>query len=89
MPGSLIRLNCRSLGISNETRLVWYNNDKLVDDSYIVSDVYVINEYELSAPQSGVSNLECRLLYPPTRLEQGAKASVTVQGLTTLSFLLL
>lgn len=79
-PGALVRLSCRSLGTSNETQLVWYNNGERVDDSYYISTDFVINGYELVTPRTGISSLECRLSYPPTGLEQLTEADIRVQG---------
>ncbi|XP_067929075.1 hemicentin-1-like [Watersipora subatra] len=80
-PGSLVQAICRSLGTANDTQLVWYSDGVQVDSSYYFSEDYVINEYDLLAPPSGVASLECRLTYAPAALEMSARADVRVQEL--------
>ena len=80
LPGSLVQLVCSSLSRSNETQLVWYNNGERVDDSSFISADHVINQYDFYAPNTGPSNLECRLVYKPVDLKQSAWAKIRIRG---------
>lgn len=78
--GTTVKLVCTSRGSSPDTQLHWYAGGRLVDSSYSRADGYVINEYEFTAAGVGMADLECRLRFAPTGLEQSASASIFIVG---------
>lgn len=87
LPGTVLRLTCRSQGTSPLTRLTWHLDNALMDSSYRIEGAYVVNEYNYTVPESGVASFECRLNYPPTGLLLKQYANITAIG--SLAFLAL
>ena len=87
-PGSYVRLTCRSYGTSPDTALLWYSKEGVVDNSYYVTDDYVINVYDLQITDIGSLDLECRLRFPPMDLEYTVETAIQVQGIDITCFII-
>lgn len=85
-PGTTVRLMCQSRGSSPATRLIWYNGGVAVDTSYARANNsnVIVNNYEFIPTAQGRTQLECRMTYSRTGLEQSVTADIIARSKLTV-----
>ena len=81
-PGKIISLQCRSLGTSPLTRLLWFKNGREIGSpSYKVEGDYIVTSLDYTAQEGDTKPIECRLEFQPTSLRLSDFANIVTIGM--------
>lgn len=88
-PGKVVTLQCRSLGTSSKTKLIWYKNGREIGTrSYRVEGDYVVTSLTYTTRQGDIEPIECRLEFQPSNLRLSDYANIVLIGMVlTLLFI--
>ena len=80
-PGKVVELECRSLGTSPITKLLWFKNgQELGQRSYTVEGDYVVTRLTHVAELGDTTPIECRLEFQPKNLRISTFANIAIVG---------